>query len=81
MDYKVILKQNDKTEIPDTLNHRVNWQRWFELFDYVEALNIDYDKILMIDASTMVRWDCPDFLSEAPNDKLIGFQIKTINPQ
>jgi hypothetical protein len=72
--YGHVFIEYDKTEIPDTLNHRVNWQRWFELFDYVEALNIDYDKILMIDASTMVRWDCPDFLSKAPNDKLIGFR-------
>lgn len=72
--YGHIFVEYNKTAIPDTLNHRVNWQRWFELFDYVEALNIDYDKILMIDGSTMVRWDCPDFLTEAPNDKLIGFR-------
>ena len=28
----------------------------------------------MIDGSTMVHWDCPDFLSEAPNDRIIGFR-------
>jgi hypothetical protein len=70
----------NKTSISDTLNHRVNWQRWFELFDYVESLGIEYDKILMVDASTMVRWDTPDFLSEVPNDKLIGFRsLENIN--
>jgi hypothetical protein len=81
--YGHIFIEYNKTAIPDTLNHRVNWQRWFVLFDYVEALNIDYDKILMIDGSTMVHWDCPDFLSEVPNDKLIGFRslenIKWVN--
>jgi hypothetical protein len=72
--YGHVFIEYNKTAIPDTLNHRVNWQRWFELFDYVESLNIEYDKILMIDGSTMVHWNCPDFLSDAPNDKLIGFR-------
>lgn len=72
--YGHVFVEYNKTKIDDTEKHRVNWQRWFELFDYVEELGIEYDKILMIDGSTMVRWDCPDFLSEAPTDKLIGFR-------
>lgn len=72
--YGHIFLEYDTTAISDTFNHRVNWQRWFELFDRVESLNIEYDKILMVDASTMIRWDTPDFLSQAPSDRLIGFR-------
>jgi len=72
--YDHVFIEYSKTKIHDTDKHRVNWQRWFELFDYVEALGIEYDKILMIDGSTMIKWDSPDFLSEAPNDRLIGFR-------
>jgi len=69
-----IFIEYNKTLLPDTLAHRVNWQRWFELFDYVDSLNIEYDKILMIDGSTMVRWDAPDFISQAVDNKLVAYR-------
>jgi hypothetical protein len=69
-----IFIEYNETKISDTMEHRVNWQRWFELFDYVESLNIDYDKILMIDGSTMVRWDTPDFISNSVDNKLVAYR-------
>lgn len=38
------------------------WQRW-HVFDILDAHNIDYEQVAMIDLDTMVRWDCPDFFS------------------
>lgn len=64
----------EECSIEDTGTHRVNWQRWFDLFERVEALGVEYDKILLVDASTMVRWDCPDFLSDVPNDGVVAFR-------
>jgi len=36
------------------------WQRYHAL-RILEDENIDYDQVALVDADTMVRWDCPDF--------------------
>lgn len=51
----------DQTSNPDTYNHLVNWQRWFDLFNVLDAKQIDYDQILVVDASSMVHWNAPNF--------------------
>tara|TARA_R100001443_G_C3356726_1_gene178109 strand:- start:498 stop:1856 length:1359 start_codon:yes stop_codon:yes gene_type:complete len=56
-----ILYIYDKPKYSDLKKHRITWQRWFDVFDCLEAENIDYDKIYMVDANTMVRWDTPNF--------------------
>ena len=51
----------DTTEHVDLLKYKVNWQRWFEVFDFIESKGItDYDQILLTDASIMAKWDMPD---------------------
>lgn len=49
----------------DTSAHKVTWQRWFDVFPLIEKANIDYDKIAVIDGSTLVKWDCPNFFNQA----------------
>ena len=39
------------------------WQRYY-LFDILDANEIDYDQILMVDADTIVHPDCPNFFNE-----------------
>jgi lipopolysaccharide biosynthesis glycosyltransferase len=39
---------------------KVTWQRYY-LFDILEANDINYDQILMVDADTIVHPDCPNF--------------------
>ena len=51
----------DKTSNTDVFNHLVNWQRWFDVFDVLDERGIDYDQILLIDASSMVHWNAPNF--------------------
>ena len=41
-------------------NMAICWQRYY-LFDILEANEIEYDQILMIDADTIVHPDCPNF--------------------
>ena len=36
------------------------WQR-YHLFDILDANEIDYDQILMVDSDTIVHPDCPNF--------------------
>lgn len=51
----------DKTSNPDVMNHLVNWQRWFDVFDFLDNKKIDYDQILLVDASSMVHYNAPNF--------------------
>jgi hypothetical protein len=46
------------------------WQRYY-LFDVLEANNIDYDQVLMVDADTIVHPDCPNFF-EMTDRKFVG---------
>lgn len=46
------------------------WQRYY-LFDILEANDIDYDQVLMVDADTIVHPDCPN-LFELSDRKLTG---------
>lgn len=51
----------DHTSNPDILSHLVNWQRWFDVFDFLDTKGIEYDQIMLVDASSMVHWNAPDF--------------------
>ena len=51
----------DTPSIEDTNKYRITVQRWFDLFEFVDNKGIEYDKIAMIDASSIPRWDCPNF--------------------
>lgn len=46
------------------------WQRYY-LFDILEANNIQYDQVLMVDADTIVHPDCPNVF-EMTDRKLVG---------
>lgn len=53
------------TKEQDLLKYKVNWQRWFDVFDYIEQQGItDYDQILLTDASIMVKWDMPNIFND-----------------
>ena len=46
------------------------WQRYY-LFDILDANEIEYNQILMVDADTIVHPDCPNFF-EMTEDKYVG---------
>jgi len=46
------------------------WQRYY-LFDILEANNIEYDQIAMVDADTIIHPDCPNFF-EMTEGKFTG---------
>ena len=46
------------------------WQRYY-LFDILDANEIEYDQVLMVDADTIVHPDCPNFF-EMTEGKMCG---------
>ena len=57
----------DKPSIVDTSKYRITVQRWFDIFNFLDAKNIKYDQICMVDASYIPKWDCPDFFELTDN--------------
>ena len=41
---------------------RPTWMR-YHVFDILEKYGFQYDQIAMVDADTMIRWDCPNFFN------------------
>ena len=63
----------DKPSIEDTSRFRVTVQRWFDIHDFLDRKDIQYDNALMIDACTIPKWDCPDFF-ELVKDNMCGIR-------
>tara|TARA_B100000287_G_scaffold336916_1_gene322685 strand:- start:812 stop:1624 length:813 start_codon:yes stop_codon:yes gene_type:complete len=59
----------------DLIEFRVTWQRWFDVYDELEKNNIDYDKIFVVDACSIVKWDCPNFF-ELTDDRITAWLDK-----
>jgi hypothetical protein len=68
----IFYEYNTPSEL-DTEAHRATWTRWFDVFDQLDAAGIDYDKIAVIDGSSLVRWDTPNFF-ELTDDRLTAFR-------
>ena len=43
------------------------------VFSYLENNNIEYDKIFIIDATAIVKWDCPNIFNLV-DDRLVGWR-------
>lgn len=67
----VVFHEYKSTQIPDTGTHKVTWQRWFDLEK--ELKNYDWNKVAVVDASYMIKWDTPNFF-EQTSDHLSVFQ-------
>ena len=51
----------------DLFKFRVNWQKAIFVFDELERRNINYDQILLLDSTCMIKWDCPNFFEMTDN--------------
>ena len=45
----------------DLKRFRVNWQKAIFVFDELERQNIEYDQICLVDSSSIVKWNTPNF--------------------
>ena len=51
----------DTTKKLDISKYRITWQRWFDIFEFLDMKKIQYDKVLMTDACSIPKWDCDNF--------------------
>lgn len=58
----------------DVGKHKPTWQRWFDVFRVLRERDIDYGKICVIDGSTIIRWDTPNFFNLCPAGELTAFR-------
>jgi hypothetical protein len=72
--HDVIFFEYTTPAIPDLIAHRVTWQRWFDVFDQLESANINYDKIYMIDANSIIHWDAPNFFDLCTDNRLVAWR-------
>lgn len=61
----VIFHEYTHPSLQDTETHRVPWQRWFDLENELSVY--DWEKVLVADASTIIKWDSPNFFTLAKN--------------
>ena len=52
---------------------KITWQRYY-MFDILEANDIDYNQVLMVDADTIIHPDCPNFF-ELTDNKYCGVKV------
>ena len=67
----VLFYEYTTPSIEDVATHKVTWQRWFDLEDQLQKY--DWDKVAVVDASYMIKWDTPNFF-ERTSDNLNVFQ-------
>jgi hypothetical protein len=58
----------------DGKDHKITWSRWFEVFDLLEGANIDYDQIALVDGSSIIKWDTPDFFEMSKGHTLSAWK-------
>ena len=68
-----------ETTQEDIKKHRITWQRWFDVFEILDNTGIDYDKVFMCDANSIVHWNCPDFFKLIEGDDRIAGWVDNDN--
>tara|TARA_Y100000004_G_C8952962_1_gene429447 strand:- start:2058 stop:2885 length:828 start_codon:yes stop_codon:yes gene_type:complete len=70
----VIFFPYETPSLEDTGAHRPTWQRWFDVFKQIEEAGIEYNKIAVIDGSTIIKWDAPSVFDFVPDGKVGAFR-------
>jgi len=67
----VLFFEYNTPSLEDVGKHKVTWQRWFDLENQLKEIN--WNKVVVVDASYMIKWDTPNFF-ELTSNKLNVFQ-------
>ncbi len=62
----------------DLHGFRVNWQKSIFVFDELERRGIDYDQIALMDSSSMIRWDTPNFFKLTQPKFVLGVYMHNL---
>ena len=52
--------------------HRANWQKAIHCWDILDSHGIDANKIFLVDASSIVKWDAPNIFDQV-DDRLVAW--------
>jgi len=72
-DYQLVIY--DKCKLSDIVKYRVTIQRWFDIHDFLDEKGIEYSKVLMVDACSVPKWDCPDFFKLTGDNMCVSRDI------
>jgi len=56
---------------PDMKEYRINWQKILFVFDELDRRGIDYNQICLVDSSSIIKWNTPNFF-ELSDNKFCG---------
>ena len=72
--WKYWCKKNDVLFIPfedpvekDLFKFRINWQKAIFVFDELDKRNINFNQIALVDSSSVIKWDAPNFFDMTDN--------------
>ena len=68
----------DECSKEDLFKYRVTVQRWFDIHDFLEKKEIDYENVLMVDACSIPKWNCPDFFEFADGNLCAGLETDNL---
>jgi hypothetical protein len=57
----ILFFEYNTPSLEDVKNHKITWQRWFDLDNQLKE--IKWDKVAVVDASYMIKWDTPNFFN------------------
>jgi hypothetical protein len=52
--------------------HRANWQKAIHCWDILDERGIDPDKVFLVDASSIIKWDAPNIFEQI-DDRFVGW--------
>lgn len=74
--HNIVFYEYNFPRLSNTETHKVTWQRWFDLES--ELSKYDWNKVAVVDASYMVRWDTPNFFELTSNHLSVFRSLENI---
>lgn len=62
----------------NTGGNKVTWQRWFDVFDQLDNSGIAYNRVAIVDGSSIIRWDTPNFFNLYKNNPIAFRSLENV---
>lgn len=72
--HDIVFFPYEKSAYGDGKEHKITWTRWFECFSLLEEASINYDQIALVDGSTIIKWDTPNFFEWSSGHTLCAWR-------
>jgi len=75
----IIFYEYDTPSDINTGKNKVTWQRWFDVFDQLDSNNINYNKIALVDGSSLIKWNTPNFFKLVKHKPIAFRSLENLN--